>query len=142
MSPLDPRYCNCLHHSTNALSRILTKMADEEFEKAGLTSSYAFLLMSVSDEPGISPSELSEQLSLKPSTITRLIIKMEGKGLLRRFQNGKYIEVYPTKQTPSTVKVVKEAWSNLYRRYHAILGDELTQRLSNDVNETVIKLTE
>ena len=52
------KYCGCLYYSANALSRIMTKMADEEFASAGLSSSYAFLLMTVNHKPGIQPKEI------------------------------------------------------------------------------------
>ena len=84
MQETKSKYCGCLYYSSNALARMMTKMADEEFAVTGLTSSYAFLLMSVNAKPGIQPMELSEHVQLTPSTITRLIEKMEVKQLLER----------------------------------------------------------
>ena len=76
------RYCGCLYYSANALSRMMTKMADEAFAKTGLAPSYAFMLMSINHKPGIHPKELSEHMQLTPSTVTRLLEKLEAKNLL------------------------------------------------------------
>ena len=71
------KYCTCLYYSANALSRIMTKISDDEFAITGLSSSYAFLLMIVNENPGVQPTEISHQMQLTPSTVTRLIEKME-----------------------------------------------------------------
>lgn len=70
-------YCNCLYYSVNALSRKMTKMADEEFAITGLSSSYAFIMMTVNSKPKIQPNQLAEIMMLMPSTVTRLVEKLE-----------------------------------------------------------------
>ncbi|HSZ25661.1 MAG TPA: helix-turn-helix domain-containing protein, partial [Cytophagaceae bacterium] len=92
-------YCSCLYYSANALSRIMSKMADEEFAITGLSSSYAFLLMVVNKKPGVQPKMISEELQLTPSTITRLIEKMEQRKFLERKSIGRITEVYPTQKS-------------------------------------------
>ena len=54
----------------------MAKLADTAFAPLGLSPSYAFLLLLVHENPGITPSALSNQLNLDPSTITRLADKM------------------------------------------------------------------
>ena len=77
MEKTKSKYCGCLYYSVNALSRVMTKIADEEFGVTGLSSSYAFLLMTVNEKPGIQPKEISQHMQLTPSTVTRLVEKME-----------------------------------------------------------------
>ena len=64
---------NCLYFTANSLSRVITRMADDEFRRTGLSPSHAFLMMLVNDNPGIGQKELCEQLHLAPSTVTRFI---------------------------------------------------------------------
>ncbi|MEE8416834.1 MAG: MarR family transcriptional regulator [Desulfobacterales bacterium] len=64
---------NCLYFTSNSLSRVITRMAEEEFRRTGLSPSHAFLMMLVNDNPGIGQKELCEQLHLAPSTVTRFI---------------------------------------------------------------------
>ena len=121
---------NCLYFQTNNLSRILSRMADEAFRSAGLSPSHAFLLMKVNDEPGIQPSKLSDILGLTPSTITRLIEKMEYQGYLQRISEGRATRVEPTDKCISKDSEIKEAWKLLRERYSEMLGERYTEVLT------------
>ena len=134
------KYCNCLYYSANALSRIMTKMADDAFSTTGLTASYAFLLMIVNERPGIQPGEISCQMQLKPSTVTRLIEKMEYKGFLKREQTGRTTQVYPTPASKKLNPQIKKAWSNLYQQYADILGNDHAKNLTQSIYEATLKL--
>lgn len=130
-------YCNCLTYSVNALSRVMTKMADEEFASTGLSSSHAFLVMTVNKKPGAHPKDIAEELQLTPSTVTRLIEKMESKGILERHQNGRCTEVFPT---PAGMKLnveIKAAWLRLHERYHSIIGSEKAKGLTEAINAAI-----
>ena len=124
------KYCNCLYYSANALARVLTKMAEEEFAITGLAPSYAFLLMAANDKPGIQPKEISEQMQLTASTVTRLIEKMEHRGFLERKSAGKFTKVYPTAKSKKLDKKIHAAWTSLYQRYSDLLGEELGKKLT------------
>ncbi|MBK9737623.1 MAG: winged helix-turn-helix transcriptional regulator [Saprospiraceae bacterium] len=130
-------YCGCLYFSTNALSRIMTKMADEEFTITGLSSSYAFLLMVVNNKPGVQPKEIGQQMQLTPSTITRLIEKLEQKKLVERKTNGRTTEVYPTDKGLQLEPKIKEAWMNLFHRYTELLGKEEGEKLTSNIYDAV-----
>jgi DNA-binding MarR family transcriptional regulator len=121
---------NCLYFTANSLSRIITRMAEEEFRKTGLSPSHAFLMMLVTDSPGIGQKELCEQLHLAPSTVTRFIDALVYKVFLKRQSEGKASNVYPTKAGETLRKPIDEAWKRLHQRYAKVLGlkegDELT----------------
>ena len=140
MEKCDSKYCSCLYYSANALSRIMTKMADECFAVTGLTSSYAFLLMTVNGAPGIQPKEISIHMQLTPSTVTRLIEKMEHRGLLTRKSVGRTTEVYPTQASLDLNEKIKESWADLYKRYAEILGKSEADELSRLIHEATRKL--
>lgn len=116
----------------------MTRIADDEFAVIGLTSSYAFLLMTVCEKPGIHPKEISHHMQLTPSTVTRLIEKMEYRGYLKREHVGRTTEVYPTQLSEGLHPQIKDAWKKLYQRYSGILGkangDKLTELIS-EANE-------
>ena len=133
-------YCGCLYYSANALSRLMTKMADEEFAITGLSSSYAFLLMTVNSKPGIQPKEISEQMQLTPSTITRLIEKMEQRKMLERKSAGRTTEVYPTDKSLELDKKIRAAWRNLYNRYSELIEEEEAKKLTACIYDTVKRL--
>ncbi len=121
---------NCLYFTANSLARLITRMAEEEFRKTGLSPSYAFLMMLVTDNPGIGQKELCEKLHLAPSTVTRFIDTLVYRGYLTRQSEGKASNVYPTETGEKLRKPIDEAWKNLHQRYASVLGlkegDELT----------------
>lgn len=135
MEKSQSKYCSCLYYSANALARIMTKIADEAFAHTGLTSSYAFLLMTVNDKPGIQPKEISRHMQLTPSTVTRLVEKMEHRGFLERKRVGRTTEVYPTIQSEELHPKIKGAWRNLYKRYADVLGKSTADQLTDLINE-------
>ncbi len=126
-------YCNCLYYSTNALARKITKMADEEFSVTGLSSSYAFVMMTVNSHPEIQPNQIAEIMMLMPSTVTRLVEKLEAKGLLERKAQGKYSYITSTIKGKELDEKIKTAWNNLYKRYSTLLGKKLTDELTIDI---------
>lgn len=132
---------NCLYFTANSLARVITRMAEEEFRRTGLSPSHAFLMMLVNDHPGIGQKDLCEQLHLAPSTVTRFIDALVYKGYLNRQSDGKASRVYATEAGESLHRSIAEAWKNLHQRYADILGlqkgDELTaliDRASHQLN--------
>jgi DNA-binding MarR family transcriptional regulator len=133
-------YCRCLLFSANALSRVINRMAEEEYALIGLAPSHAYILMAVIGNPGLQPCELCEMMMLTPSTVTRLIEKMESKGLVERNAEGKNTFIYPTKKGVSMEKKVQEAWNKVGERYCEKLGEEKSQQLTDLVYDAAIRL--
>ncbi len=124
------RFGSCLFYSANALARTITRIADEEFAATGLPSQYCFLLMIVIEKPSVQPKELSEKLSLTPSTVTRFVDKMEEQGYIIRTTDGKFTYITPTQKAKKKLPIIQEAWSKLYARYTAVLGKDNADSLA------------
>lgn len=133
-------YCSCLYYSANALSRIMTKIAGEAFSVTGVAPSHAFLLMAVNVSPGIQPKAISAKMLLTPSTVTRLIEKMEHKGFLERKSNGRATAVYPTEKSIALDPALKKAWQHLYHQYTTLLGEEHAGALTGTVYDAALTL--
>ena len=127
------RYSACLLFSANALSRAITAIGDEEFGRFGMCYSHAYMLCEVVNKPGITPSELSETLYLTPSTITRLVEKLEQKHLVRRESEGKKTLIYPTTAGVVLQPEIAEAWSRVGTRYSHLLGETNVCQLTQQV---------
>ncbi|WP_306345321.1 MarR family winged helix-turn-helix transcriptional regulator [Ornithinibacillus bavariensis] len=129
----------CLYFTANRLSRIVAKMAEEEFRISGLSPTYAYLLMAVYDKEGISQKELGEILHLNPSTITRFIEKLTAKNLIYNKVEGRLSLIYTTEKGKELEETIYKCWMNLRRRYSDILGekegDELTLLLDQVSNQ-------
>ncbi|HET9057718.1 MAG TPA: MarR family transcriptional regulator [Chitinophagaceae bacterium] len=131
-----------MYFSSNALARKMERLATESWKKVDLSPSHAYLLMLVIDEPGIQPSALVEHLLLTPSTITRLIEKLEKKKLVVRTTEGKLTNVYPTPKAKKLLPELHECLNHFYQAYSAILGKEESTRMVSNMNKLVDKLTD
>ena len=122
------------------MARKIEKLANESWKKVGLAPSHAYLLMLAIDEPGIQPSALVKQLLLTPSTITRLIEKLEEKKLVIRTTEGKLTNVYPTPKARALLPELRECLNDFYQNYSSIIGKEESARLVTNMNKLVDKL--
>lgn len=134
------RYCKCLYFSSNALTRIVTRMAEEEFSVVDLAPSYAFVIMTVNKNPGIHAGELAEIMMLTPSTVTRLVDKLESRGLVKKHSEGRITMIYPTPASVEMNDAIKAAWYKLYLRFTDVLGEENARQLTGSVFQSAIKL--
>lgn len=137
----DKYLSKCLYFTSNALARKMTKLADEAFAPLGLSPSYAFLILLIHENPGITPSALSQQLNLDPSTITRLADKMILRSLITKEKDGKTMHFQPTESLAQLLPELEKCWYDLKDNYDNILGIkdadllvDLTFKASNKIN--------
>ena len=131
---------DCLYYSSNKLSRIIGKMADEEFRITGLSPTYAFLLSILNEGDGITQKEIGEVLHVTPSTITRFIDKLENSGHLERRIEGKNSFIYSTEKGRGIQSDIERAWTNLHARYKELLGEDGCNELTSIINNACAKL--
>lgn len=98
--------------------------------------------MLVIEEPGIQPTSIAEHLQLQPSTITRLIEKLEEKKLLVRTTEGKITNVYPTPKGKDMMPRLKECVDDFYNSYSTILGKEESTRMVQSIGKFADKLSD
>jgi MarR family transcriptional regulator, organic hydroperoxide resistance regulator len=134
------KYGKCLYFTSNALARKIDKLAQESWSKVGLSPSHAYLLMLVLERPGIQPGDIAEHLQLQPSTITRLIEKLEEKKLLVRTAEGKITNVYPTPKAKELVPKLNECMNEFCSRCSALMGKEEGIRLVQNMGKLADKL--
>jgi MarR family transcriptional regulator, organic hydroperoxide resistance regulator len=129
-----------MYFAANALARKMEKMASEAWKKVNLSPSHGYLLMLVIDRPGVQPTTLSEELQLTPSTITRLIDKLEQKKFVVRISEGKLINVYPSPKGRELMPRLKACLADFCERYARILGKEESAKLVQNMNRITDKL--
>ena len=133
---------HCLYFTANALSRVIARMAEEEFKITGLSPPHAFLMMVVNDNPGIGQKELGGQLHLAPSTVTRFIDSLVYRGYLNRKSKGKVSKIYSTNKGKQLKNPIDAAWKSLYHRYSRVLGMKEGDQLTQLIDEASQKLEE
>ena len=140
MKTTDSKYSQCLYFTANSLARKIEKLAQESWSKVDLSPSHAYLLMMVIEEPGVQPGFIADHLQLQPSTVTRLIEKLEEKKLLIRTTEGKLTNVYPTPKGKELAPVLKECRNEFYSNYASVLGKEESARLVQNMGKVADKL--
>jgi DNA-binding MarR family transcriptional regulator len=115
-------------------------MAEEEFSAVDLAPSYAFVVMTVNKNPGIHAGELAEIMMLTPSTVTRLVDKLERRGLVKKHSEGRITMIYPTPASVEINEAIKAAWYKLYLRITKVLGEENGRQLTGSVSQAALKL--
>ena len=137
---LDKYFKDCLYFTVNRLGRVITRMAEEEFRRTGLSPTYAFLLMAVYGKEGLTQKELGEILHLMPSTVTRFVEKLEGNGFVSTRQDGRMSRIYLTDKGKEIQQQISECWDSLHERYAKVLGREEGDRLTRHLYEVSVRL--
>ena len=140
MKTSDSRYGRCLYFSSNALARKTEKLATAVWKKVDLSPSHAYLLMIVLADPGVQPGALSEELHLTPSTITRLIEKLEDKKLAIRTTEGKTTSVYPTAKSKELKPQLQECADEFQKNCITLFGKDESVRFVTSMNKISDKL--
>ena len=102
----------------------MEKMATESWKPVGLSPSHAYLLRMVLEEPGVQPGSIAGHLQLTPSTVTRLIEKLEEKKLVVRTTEGKQTNVYPTPKAKALQPELKKCEADFYKKGNDLFGEQ------------------
>jgi len=140
MKTSDSRFNKCLYFSANAFARKVEKLSAESWKKIGLSPSHAYLLMMVLEEPGAQPGVIAKEMQLTPSTITRLIEKLEEKKLVVRVTEGKVTNVYATPKAKGLHAEMKACMNDFYQKCIEILGTDENNRMVQNINKLTDKL--
>lgn len=125
----------CLYFNSNALARTVSRVWAEAYKPFDLSPPHAFMLRVVLAKPGLMPRELAKELSLSRSTVTRFLDSLEKRDFLMRkmtTQDGREIQVYPTKTAIEIHEQLDQTGRNLSKLMGKVIGqDDLSQTVSN-----------
>lgn len=129
----------CLYFASARLNRIVGKVSDSRFKQYGLSSTAAFILIALSQEDSLNPTQIAQQLSLDRSTITRFLDKLERDGYIVRQANGRQMDVQLTAQGLKLQPDLKREWAALNQAYLDQLGPDFEERLRQSMNDAFEK---
>lgn len=124
MKATESKYSKCLYFAANNLARKVEKLALESWKPVDLSPSHAYLLMMVLEEPGLQPGCLADHLQLSPSTITRLIEKLEEKQLVTRTTEGKMTLVFPSEKGTALLPSLKKCSKDFHDNSCCLISKE------------------
>lgn len=133
-------YADNLYYTTTAFSREISSIAENAFMDLGLTPSDAYLIMVVNEKPNVQPTEISEKILLAPSTITRMIEKLEKRNIVTRTQEGKYTYVAVTTKGKDLYANILATWDEIHAVFTRKMDEDTVKLLVQNTSEAAKKL--
>jgi DNA-binding MarR family transcriptional regulator len=112
----------CLYFNVNALARRVNTIWDEAFSEFDLSPAHAYLLRLLLESPGLTQTQITRELKLEKSTVTRFVTVLEAKLLLSRDRQGREVLVYPTAKAYRLQKRLNAKGDALYQKMIDALG--------------------
>ncbi len=125
-------------------SLALSRMYNELAKKYGLTQTAGYVLMYVHKE-GTPTTQLAYSLGMKESSLTRLLKKMENKGLINRIKDPtdkRIIRVFLTPEGVEKRRLIKKYVLEFNEKIMKNLGEENIQKfyeILDYINEMIQK---
>jgi len=121
----------CLYFNVNALTRAVNQIWEEAFAEFDLSPSHAYLLRLTLSNPGLTPKQISQELKLEKSTITRFLDALAKKGFIRRLKSAsgdaREQGIYPTRKAERIAAQLESKGNALYQKMIDSIGkNELT----------------
>ncbi len=135
MNDLKSEYNQCLYHTSVAMGRSLTRLADEQFKPLEITPTMGFVLMTAKTAPGVIIRDLALVHQLDMSTISRTIDKMVAKGLVTRQGQGREMRIFNTQKGMRKEAEARGAWDKLKLAYRTLLTEGRSRHLAEQVME-------
>ena len=130
----------CLYFNINALTRKINKVWDQAFSELGFSPSHAYLLRLILENPSITQKEISDELKLEKSTVTRFIDNLEERGFLKRSRSGREQMIFPTPSAKKLENKLNEKGDLLYKQMIKTLGRSELVNLVDKLRDSSIKL--
>lgn len=134
---VDNAFASSLYFSSSALARETERLAEECFKPIGLSPSQAaiivLLLLSQSSIAG--PSYLAKSLLLSPSTMTRLLRRLEGKGFIEQIEYDgiRLVQLGPSATENTTL--ILDCDIEFQKKCWELLGRDSADRLAKQMNK-------
>lgn len=130
----------CLYFNINALTRAVNRIWNEAFDEFDLSPSHAYLLRLVLSSPGLSPKQISKELKLEKSTITRFLDSLEKKDFIRRQKgissDAREQGIYPTEKSEKIAVQLEEKGNTLYKKMIKSIGKSDLTDLVGELRKT------
>jgi DNA-binding MarR family transcriptional regulator len=134
----------CLYFNINALTRTVNSIWSDAFAEFGLSPAHAYLLRVVLSDPGLTPKQISLELRLEKSTVTRFIDALVKKGFILRKKgikkDARQQSIYPTEKSITISKQLEEKGSQLYQQMLDNIGEPELILIVKQLQKTRMKI--
>lgn len=130
----------CMYFTVSKLFRIFNKIAEEAFEGMELCPTHGFLMIILQDSKnGMSVNEISEKLTIAPSTVTRFVDKLVEKKYVERIKIGKQSFTKMTVTGKRAMPEIYNAWGKIFTSIEKLVDN---QEYLTEVNKKLREFTE
>jgi DNA-binding MarR family transcriptional regulator len=130
----------CLYFNINALTRAVNRIWDDAFAEFELSPSHAYLLRLVLTSPGLTPKQISQELKLEKSTVTRFLDVLAKKAFIVRKQgssgDARELGIYPTRKSEKIALKLEEKGNQLYQKMVSSIGKTELATLVKELRNT------
>lgn len=134
----------CLYFNINALTRAVNQIWEEAFAEFDLSPSHAYMLRLTLSSPGLTPKQISQELKLEKSTITRFLDALAKKGFIRRQKSisgdAREQGIYPTSKAEKIAVRLEEKGNALYQKMIDSIGKSELTTLVKQLRKTEAEL--
>lgn len=134
----------CLYFNINALTRAINRIWDDAFAEFDLSPAHAYLLRLALASPGLTPKQISQELKLEKSTVTRFLDALEKKEFILRKQgisgDAREQGIYPTKKSEKIGTRLEEKGNHLYQTMVNSIGKTELTTLVKELRNTEINI--
>ena len=113
-----------MHSTVNSFAREVGKIFDDYLKPLGLATSYAELLMILSENEGMQQQEIAGKMNLAPSTITRFIAKLEKEKLVKKRKKTGRSDVLLTEKGAQKTEQIKIEYARAIEEMEKLLGEK------------------
>lgn len=137
----DAPFSDSLYFASGALTREIESLANECWKPAGISPSSGHILCYLLNYANVTgPMVLARNLLLSPSTVTRLLDKLEKKGLVHRYVFDGIRMVELTQKAWQLEPIISECDFQFRTRCQELLGEEQNMQICQLLTATTDKL--
>ncbi len=126
----------CLYFNVNALARSVNAIWHEAFAEFDLSPAHAYLLRLLLETPGLTHTQITRELKLEKSTVTRFVTALEARQLLTRERQGREVLVHPTAKAYKLQQQLNNKGDELYKKMIDSMGKGNLAELVSNLRET------
>jgi DNA-binding MarR family transcriptional regulator len=130
----------CLYFNVNSLTRAVNRIWEDAFAEFDLSPSHAYLLRVVLSHSGLTPKQISLELKLEKSTVTRFLDALEKKGFIRRRKSlsgdAREQGIYPTAKSQKIADKLERTGDELYQKMIDTIGKNALTSLVYQLRDT------
>lgn len=124
---------DCIFFTANSLLKTIQEIMEPGFQQLGISSSYAYMILTIEQHENIGTVELANELNLKPSTVTRLVDKMVIQGYVTRKSVGKRTRINCSLKGKMFAKQIIHTMGRMRSEMEEKMGTETMQNINRQL---------